>query len=99
MTKADKKSTKIIKNDAKYKVANRENNRLVFTVAVLNMSWQLAVLVLVLIAGGYWLDEKMNTIPILTILGIILALVGSIFVIKRQIDSLNISINRSENTK
>ena len=50
--------------DAEYQQARRD-----FFVAVLNMSWQLALVVLVPIVGGYQLDKTLGTSPLLTLVG------------------------------
>lgn len=53
--------------------------------ASLNMSWQLAIVVLVPILGGYELDKKLHTLPFLTIVGFVLAMAGMGFVVWRQL--------------
>lgn len=55
-----------------------------FISAAMNMSWQLAIVVLVPIIGGYKLDQKLNMVPLLTIVGFILAMIGMVFVVWRQ---------------
>ncbi len=44
--------------------------------AAMNMSWQLAVVVLVPIIGGFELDQKLDTLPALTIAGFFIAMAG-----------------------
>lgn len=56
-----------------------------FAGAVLDMSWQMAVAVLVPIIGGYELDRHLGTTPALTIVGFILAMAGSYVVIKKML--------------
>lgn len=56
-----------------------------FTSAAIGMSWQLAVVVLVPIVGGYKLDQSVGTLPLLTLVGVVLAIAGSIFVIRRAL--------------
>jgi F0F1-type ATP synthase assembly protein I len=55
-----------------------------FMVAVLGMSWQLAVVVLVPIVGGFELDKAFATSPLLVIFGFIVALTGFMLIVKRQ---------------
>ncbi len=47
-----------------------------FMTAVMGMSWQLAVVVLVPILGGFFLDQQFATTPLLTILGFMIAMTG-----------------------
>lgn len=56
-----------------------------FTSAAIGMGWQLAVIVLIPIFGGYKLDQILDTAPWLTVIGLILASVGSILVIRRAL--------------
>ena len=51
------------------------------------MSWQLAVIVIVPIVGGYKLDTIFQLSPVLTLLGLMVGLIGSIVVIRRAMDS------------
>jgi F0F1-type ATP synthase assembly protein I len=43
----------------------------------LDMSWRLAIVVLIPIIGGFKLDEKLNTTPVLAITGFVLAMAGT----------------------
>jgi F0F1-type ATP synthase assembly protein I len=56
-----------------------------FYMTVLNMSWQLAIAVLVPIVGGSKLDDHFGTAPWLTLAGLALALALSIMVVKTTI--------------
>lgn len=60
-----------------------DSTRRLFFVSVMNMTWQLAVVVLVPIGGGYALDKKLQTLPVLTIIGFILAIVCMVIVVQR----------------
>jgi F0F1-type ATP synthase assembly protein I len=53
--------------------------------ATLSMSWQLAIVVLVPIIGGYELDKKLHTLPLLTVIGLIVATTGVALVVWRQL--------------
>lgn len=48
----------------------------VFVGMALDMSWRLAIVVLVPIVGGFKLDEAWDTTPVLTITGFVLAMLG-----------------------
>lgn len=67
----------------------RVNPQSDFWAATLNMSWQLALVVLVPLLGGFALDNKFNTTPILTIVGFVLAMAGMAMVVWRQLQVLN----------
>lgn len=56
-----------------------------FLLAALDMSWRLAVVVLVPILGGFQLDKLLDTLPALTIIGFIIAMGGMGFVVWRAI--------------
>lgn len=53
-----------------------------FYVTVLNMSWQLAIAVIVPIVGGYKLDQQFDSSPWLTLLGLAIAAAGTFVVMK-----------------
>jgi F0F1-type ATP synthase assembly protein I len=50
----------------------------------LTMTWQLGVVVIVPIVGGYLLDQRYRTSPWLTVIGLVIAALG-VFVILRNI--------------
>jgi len=56
-----------------------------FFVAGLNMSWQLAIVVLVPVIGGHKLDERFSSTPLWTFIGLGLALLLMFFILKRQL--------------
>jgi hypothetical protein len=56
-----------------------------FIGAVFDLSWQMAIVVLVPIIGGYELDKSLHTTPALTIIGFILTMVGTYVVIKKTL--------------
>lgn len=60
-------------------------NQNAFVGIALGMSWQLAVIVLVPILGGYKLDGSFNSAPWLTLIGLLLSIVGSILVVRRSL--------------
>lgn len=53
--------------------------------AVMGMSWQLAVVVLVPIVGGFELDKAFATSPLLVIVGFIIAMAGFTLIVRRQL--------------
>lgn len=54
----------------------------------LNMSWQLAIVILVPVVGGYQLDKRLDT-SIYTFVGLFLALIGSGVVMWRTMQIAN----------
>lgn len=60
-----------------------------FTGAAIGMSWQLAIIVLVPILGGYKLDQSTGSTPLWTLVGLTVALSGSIFVVRKALATIN----------
>jgi F0F1-type ATP synthase assembly protein I len=69
--------------------ARKNEARILFFGAVIDMTWQMAVVVLVPILGGFELDKVFHTSPVLIIVGFILAMVGTYMVIKHALDVYN----------
>jgi F0F1-type ATP synthase assembly protein I len=61
----------------------------VFMSMALDMSWRLAIVVLVPIIGGFELDKHLHTTPLLTIVGFILAMAGMAFVMWQTLQAAN----------
>lgn len=61
----------------------------VFVSMALDMSWRLAVVVLVPIIGGFELDSQFDTSPLLTIIGFVLAMAGMGLVMKQTVKEAN----------
>lgn len=66
-----------------------KSGQLVFMGAVVDMTWQLAFVVLIPVIGGYELDQHFKTSPLWIIVGGVLALVGSFAVMRRILNQLN----------
>lgn len=62
-----------------------KSDRQVFIVAALNLTWQMAVVVLGPILGGLALDRKFSTTPLLTIAGFVLSTFGVAAVLWHQL--------------
>lgn len=60
-----------------------------FIGAVLTMSWQLAIVVLLPVIGGYQLDNHLKTSPLWVIVGFVIAIVGVIGVLKHMLGELH----------
>jgi F0F1-type ATP synthase assembly protein I len=63
--------------------------RSAFTGAAIGMSWQLALIVLLPILGGYKLDQANHTTPLWTLFGLGIGLAGSIIVIRNALAKMN----------
>jgi len=59
-----------------------------FISAVLSMSWQLALVVLIPIIGGFKLDQHLKTTPLWTIVGFVLAIIAGAVVVQRTIKDI-----------
>jgi hypothetical protein len=70
-------------------VGSNDSHSKVFVGMVLDMSWRLAIVVIVPIVGGFKLDEKLGTTPGLTITGFILAMVGFSLVCWQTLQAAN----------
>ncbi len=77
------------------KVSDRNTALRLFIGGVLDMSWQLAIVVLVPIIGGYELDKHFHTSPDLIIIGFVVAMLGTFVVIKRMfLEYSNVSVKQ-----
>lgn len=73
-----------------------ELNALFMTMA-LQMSWQLALVVIVPLVGGYMLDGHYHTAPWLLIAGVLVAVVGVFGVLQRVLSEANRRANTVPN--
>lgn len=66
-----------------------DNPTSLFLTMALDMSWRLAIVVLVPIIGGFKLDEALDMSPLLTIVGFLLAMGGMALVCWRALLAAN----------
>jgi len=66
-----------------------------FVAIALNMSWQLAIVLLVPVLGGHLLDTHYKTSPVWMIVGMVVALAGCIIVVRQTIQALNELMRRN----
>lgn len=71
------------------KSAQAKASRSILVAATLDMSWRLAIAVLVPIIGGFELDQHLNTTPALTIIGFLLAMAGLFFILRSTMAKAN----------
>lgn len=67
-----------------------------FLVTTMNMSWQLAIVVLLPILGGHYLDQKLGNGHLFLIIGFILAVGGMALVVRRQLKLIEPVIESSK---
>ncbi len=84
-------STKFNENKQARLTIAASNN---FIVTALSMSWQLAFIFLVPIIGGYELDNKLHSDPWLFIIGLVIALTGSILFMRHLLTDYNYRITK-----
>jgi F0F1-type ATP synthase assembly protein I len=63
--------------------------RTVFMGMALNMTWQLALTVIIPVVGGFKVDEALKSSPWFTVLGFVVAAVGTMLVLKRIVSVAN----------
>lgn len=56
-----------------------------FVSMVLSMTWQLAIVVILPIIGGYWLDQRLHSSPVATLAGLVLAILGMVAILWRTV--------------
>ncbi|MFA5004051.1 MAG: AtpZ/AtpI family protein [Candidatus Saccharimonadales bacterium] len=81
ITPTSKAGGSTAEKDARLSAAAQSN----FLIAVTNMSWQLAIVVLIPFVGGFKLDEHLHSSPLWTIVGSVLAIAGMVLVVWRQL--------------
>ena len=65
------------------------NHGSVFISLALDMSWRLAIVVLVPVIGGFELDQRLKTSPLLTVVGFLLAMGGMAIVLWQTLQTAN----------
>lgn len=60
-----------------------------FVTMALDMTWRLAIVVLVPMIGGFKLDKALGSTPVLTILGFVLAMAGMAYVMWATLQKAN----------
>jgi hypothetical protein len=67
----------------------------IFMAAVLGMSWQLAIVVLLPLIGGYELDQHFKSTPAWTAVGSVVAVCGVVAVLINTVREVNHDLPRS----
>lgn len=70
-------------------VGKTGNPSSVFIGMALDMSWRLAIVVLVPIIGGFELDQRFKLTPLLTITGFAVAMIGMALVLWQMMQTVN----------
>jgi F0F1-type ATP synthase assembly protein I len=63
-----------------------------FIGASLDMLWKLAIVVLIPIVGGYKIDSHFNSVPLWTVVGFVIAMIGTTIIIKKTMDEFNTKV-------
>ena len=87
--KAPKTTTPDIVDDIKTDVGHGFSAKQMFVSAALSMSWQLAVVVLVPVIGGFELDKHLNISPWGLIIGFGVAIYGVVSVLRRVLQEVS----------
>lgn len=67
-----------------------------FAAASLNLAWQLLFIVIIPVLGGALLDNAIDTSPVFVLIGSVLALVGTVLVVRRSISELNWEMRKKD---
>ena len=62
----------------------------------MNMAWQMAIVVLLPIIGGHAIDSHFKTTPVWTVVGLVVATIGMIVVVRQTLQQLNEYMKTSE---
>ncbi len=65
-----------------------------FLSAAFSLSWQLAIIVLLPVIGGYKIDEHFRKTPMFTVIGFVIAIVGVVLVLKQTLAQLNERVSK-----
>ena len=65
-------------------------NRRGFVIAMrlLGLGWYVAIAIVLGIAGGIWLDNRLGTLPLFTLLGVLLGSVAAFYGLYRMVEPL-----------
>ena len=65
-------------------------NRRGFVIAMrlLGLGWYVAIAIILGIVGGLWLDNRMGTLPLFTLLGVLLGSVAAFYGLYRMVEPL-----------
>ena len=65
-------------------------NRRGFVIAMrlLGLGWYVAIAIVLGIAGGIWLDNRMGTLPLFTLIGVLLGSVAAFYGLYRMVEPL-----------
>ncbi len=72
-------------------------NRRGFVIAMrlLGLGWYVAIAIILGIAGGIWLDNRMGTLPLFALIGVLLGSVAAFYGLYRMVEPL---FNEDEHT-
>ncbi|MDL2362810.1 MAG: hypothetical protein QFB86_00315 [Patescibacteria group bacterium] len=76
-------------SDTKKQATGDKNPTAAFVGMALDMSWRLAIVVVLPVVAGFKLDSHFDTSPFLSLLGLALALAGTVIVLKQTLRAAN----------
>lgn len=85
----------VSKTQGKISIAQNSNSNISLLNASVQMSWKLAIVVLIPLIGGVKLDQHFKTSPYLTILGVLLAAFGFGYVVWKVLADFTQSSNNN----
>ncbi len=56
-----------------------------FLSAAFGLSWQLALIVLIPVLGGHFIDDASHKTPLFTVIGLVIAVIGVVMVLKQTL--------------
>jgi F0F1-type ATP synthase assembly protein I len=73
--------------------------RSIFLASVFTMSWQLAIVFLIPVIGGYKLDQHLKTSPTYFLIGLVIAVIGVVLVLRNVLREFNTTFIKPGVTK
>jgi F0F1-type ATP synthase assembly protein I len=96
-TKAPQSTPSPSKQDSRSSREVEKSPGSVFIGMALDMTWRLAIVVLVPIIAGFKLDEHFKLTPLLTIIGFVVAIAGVALVLKQTVQAAgSIPVNKKD---
>jgi F0F1-type ATP synthase assembly protein I len=98
MKKTAAPTTTLVGNKTKSPFDQTVYQRSLFLSMAMNLTWQLAIVVVVPMVGGYKLDEHFGTTPWLTLAGLALAALGFTAVLVRIVHQATVRVEKISET-
>jgi F0F1-type ATP synthase assembly protein I len=99
MKKSAVPTTSSADDEMKSQAEQAQYLRTMFLGMAMSMSWQLAIVIIIPIVGGYKLDEHLHTSPWWTLAGCAVAVLGMIGVLLRIVKAANERVSKLPEVK